>query len=112
MAHMQMFTDALKPSNVSSLEWPGKLTFHTATCLVNPDEVGNTIWCGGPRLTQKVLILWGKDDEEHITSDIWVLEIDVDDIENFKWKKVKYSIRWINTIDETTKCTVDNPQKL
>ncbi|XP_065887541.1 kelch domain-containing protein 1-like isoform X1 [Dysidea avara] len=83
------FTDSLKPpNNVFPLEWPGKLTFHTATCLVNPDEVGNTIWSGGPRLTQKVLILWGKDDEEHITSDMWVLDIDGDDIENFKWKKL------------------------
>ena len=73
---------------MSPLEWPGKLTFHTATCLVNPDEVGNEVWTGGPRLTQKVLILWGKDDEEHITSDIWILEIDGENTEDFKWRKV------------------------
>ena len=71
---------------------PGKLTFHTATCLVNPDEVGNIVWTGGPRLTQKVLILWGKDDEEHITSDIWVLEIDGESIEDFTWRKVGITI--------------------
>ena len=74
--------------DVSPSEWPGKLTFHTATCLVNPDEVGNNVWTGGPRLTQKVLILWGKDDEEHITSDIWILEIDGENTEDFTWRKV------------------------
>ena len=73
---------------MSPLEWPGKLTFHTATCLVNPNEVGNEVWSDGPRLTQKVLILWGKDDEEHIISDMWILEIDGENIEDFTWKKV------------------------
>lgn len=82
----QIFTALLKPKEVSPLKWPGKLTFHTATCLVNPDEVGNEIWTGGPRLTQKVLILWGKDDEEHITSDMWILEIDGENIEDFTIK--------------------------
>ena len=73
---------------MSPLEWPRKLTFHTATCLVNPNEVGNEIWMGGPRLTQKVLILWGKDGREHISGDIWMLEIDGENPENFTWRKV------------------------
>lgn len=90
-----MFTDSLKPTDVSPLEWPGKLTFHTATCLVNPDEVGKELWMGGPRLTQKVLILWGKDDEEHITSDIWILEIDGENTGNVTWKKVNTTCDYV-----------------
>ena len=42
---------------------------------------------GRPPLTQKVLIPWGKDDEQAINTDIWLLEID-ENRDLIKWDKV------------------------
>ena len=82
----------MKPTDDPPLEWPGKLTFHTATCSVNPDEVGNEVWSDGPWFTQQVLILWGKDDKDHITSDMWIPEIDGENIDDFTWTLYELSI--------------------
>ena len=43
---------------------------------------------GRPPLTQKVLIAWGKDDEQAINEHMWLLEIDENNYSSLKWKKV------------------------
>ena len=44
---------------------------------------------GGPALTQKLLIVWGKDDEQSVSNNIWLLEIDEENnYGSLKWKKV------------------------
>ena len=43
---------------------------------------------GTPPLTQKLLIAWGKDDEQSISSDVWLLEINGHDCGSIKWKMV------------------------
>jgi len=44
---------------------------------------------GTPPLIQKLLIAWGKDDEQTISSDVWLLEINGHDCGSIKWRKVK-----------------------
>ncbi|XP_065887505.1 kelch domain-containing protein 1-like isoform X2 [Dysidea avara] len=80
------FTSTLKSGYVGS--WPPRLTFHTTTCLVNPDMVDKCLVPGTPPLTQKLLIAWGKDDEQSISSDVWLLEINGHDCGSIKWKMV------------------------
>ncbi|XP_065887597.1 kelch domain-containing protein 2-like [Dysidea avara] len=79
------FTSTLKTGYVGS--WPPRLTFHTTTCLVNPDMVDKCLIPGTPPLTQKLLIAWGKDDEQSISSDVWLLEINGHDCGSIKWRK-------------------------
>lgn len=43
---------------------------------------------GRPPLTQKLLITWGKDDEQAISNAVWLLEIDGNDYSSLKWRKV------------------------
>ena len=83
---MQEFTGTLKPDYPS--KWPPKLTFHTATCLLNPDVINKCLVPGRPPLTQKVLVAWGKDGDHSISNDIWLLEIDESHRDLVKWKKV------------------------
>ena len=85
--YTQEFTGTLKKPNCPT-KWPPKLTFHTATCLVNPDVVNKSLVPGGPLLTQKLLVVWGKDADQSISNDMWLLEIDVNDYSSLKWKKV------------------------
>lgn len=84
--YTQEFTGSLKPTYPP--KWPPKLTFHTATCLVNPDAVNKSFVPGGSLLTQKLLVVWGKDADQSISNDMWLLEIDVNDCSSLKWKKV------------------------
>ena len=86
MFAIQVFTGTLKPDYPS--KWPPKLTFHTATCLLNPDVIDKCLVPGRPPLTQKVLIAWGKDGDQAISKSMWLLEIDVNDYNSLKWKKV------------------------
>ena len=88
MYTLQEFTSTLKTGYIGS--WPPRLTFHTATCLVNPDMVDKCLTPGTPPLTQKLLIAWGKDDEQSISSDVWLLEINGHDCGSIRWKKVKF----------------------
>ena len=46
-----------------------------------------------PLLTQKLLIAWGKDGDQAIHNDIWLLEIDRNDYSSLKWRKVGISIQ-------------------
>ena len=86
MFPIQVFTGTLKPDYPS--KWPPKLTFHTATCLLNPDVIDKCLVPGRPPLTQKVFIAWGKDGDQAISKSMWLLEIDVNDYNSLKWKKV------------------------
>ena len=57
---------------------------------------------GTPPLTQKLLIAWGKDDEQSISSDVWLLEINGHDCGSIKWRKVTVllylSCIWVSVI--------------
>ena len=92
---LQEFTGSLKSGYVGS--WPPKLTFHTTTCLVNPDMVDKCLIPRTPPLIQKLLISWGKDDEQSISSDLWLLEINGHDCGSIKWRKVTLSVgcQWL-----------------
>ena len=86
LLYIQVFTGTLKPDYPS--KWPPKLTFHTVTCLLNPDVINKCLVPGRPPLTQKVLIAWGKDRNQAISKSMWLLEVDVNNYNSLKRKKV------------------------
>ena len=67
--------------------WPSGRTFHTTTCLVDP-ECMDTL---GSHLTQHLLVLWGKGDDNKHCNDVWILNVDT-----MRWKEVRYITMHIN----------------
>ena len=67
--------------------WPLGRTFATLVALVDPEKVGQRLCGCGPVLKQRMLLLWGKDSEEHICNETWLLEISP---LGFSWKLVGY----------------------
>ena len=72
--------------------------------MVNPDVVNKCLVPGRPPLTQKVLVAWGKDGEQAIHDNMWLLEIDENNYSSLKWKKV-FSYAFIK--QETIFCVSD-----
>ena len=54
-------------------------TFHTASCLVDPAYVA----CGEGLVAQKLLVLWGKGDDNKHCQDSWLL-----DVKSMTWSEV------------------------
>ena len=58
--------------------------------MVNPEVVNKSLVPGRPPLTQELLVVWGKDGDQSISNDMWLLEIDTNNYSSLKWKKVFY----------------------
>ena len=62
--------------------WPAGRTFHTSCCLVDPMEVEN-LRKKYVKVSQKILMLWGKGNDDKHCQDAWLLDVDT-----MSWKLV------------------------
>ena len=69
----------------SSLEepWPSGRTFHTVSCLIDPSAICELQKEDGSELSQKVLLMWGKGNDDKHCQDTWIL-----DVNETKWTLV------------------------
>ena len=62
---------------------PSPRSFHTAVCLHDPQSVATPTGATPP--SQKLLVLWGMDQQAEPINDIWLL-----DVKEMKWSQVSF----------------------
>ena len=83
----QSFTGPIKRSTRTE-PWPLGRTLATLTPLVDPEKVGQRLCGCGPVLKQRTLLLWGKNENQKICDEAWMLDID-----HRKWTQVNYELQ-------------------
>jgi len=64
---------------------PTPRSFSTLTPLVDPELVGEWLCNHGPIMTQRMVMLWGKNRDQQICNEAWIL-----DMESFIWMEVDH----------------------
>jgi hypothetical protein len=86
----KVWSDPISPPG-EDVPWPIPRTFHTLTCLLDPDDVEQ----GGNSASQKILLLWGKSRTQapsEFADEVWILESGHSDScfhESVKWTRVR-----------------------